>query len=53
MNAEITALLPAFNAGDTQARDQVVRALYSAMHELAAAQLRAERPDRAPGCRRH
>lgn len=46
MNAEITALLPAFNAGDTQARDQVVRALYSVMHELAAAQLRAERNPR-------
>ena len=46
MNAEITALLPAFNAGDSHARDQVVRALYSAMHELAAAQLRAERNPR-------
>lgn len=39
---EITALLPALNAGDARAREQVVGALYAAMHQLAAVQLRAE-----------
>ena len=42
MKPEITALLPAFNAGDARARDQIVSHLYATMHELAAAQLRAE-----------
>ena len=42
MTSDITALLPALNAGDARARDQVVRYMYAAMHELADAQLRAE-----------
>ncbi len=42
MMQDITALLPALQAGDAQARDKVVQYLYSAMRELADAQLRAE-----------
>ena len=42
MMQDITALLPALQAGDAQARDKVVQHLYSAMRELADAQLRAE-----------
>ncbi len=42
MTPDITALLPALNAGDAQAREQVMRHLYAAMHDLAGEQLRAE-----------
>ncbi len=47
MIPDITALLPALNAGDAQAREEVVRLLYAAMHDLAAAQLRSERGPRS------
>jgi RNA polymerase sigma factor (TIGR02999 family) len=47
MNApghDVTALLQAWTAGDTDARDRLMAALYQELHRRAAAQLRRERP---------
>ena len=47
MNAighDVTALLQAWTAGDTDARDQLMTVLYQELHRRAAAQLRRERP---------
>jgi RNA polymerase sigma factor (TIGR02999 family) len=47
MNApghDVTALLHAWTAGDTEARDRLVAVLYQELHRRAAAQLRRERP---------
>ena len=47
MNAaghDVTALLQAWTAGDTDARDQLMAVLYRELHRRAAAQLRRERP---------
>ena len=47
MNApghDVTALLHAWTAGDTKARDRLMTVLYQELHRRAAAQLRRERP---------
>jgi RNA polymerase sigma factor (TIGR02999 family) len=47
MNAaghDVTALLQAWTAGDTDARDRLMAVLYRELHRRAAAQLRRERP---------
>jgi RNA polymerase sigma-70 factor, ECF subfamily len=41
---DVTALLHAWTAGDTDARDQVMAVLYRELRHLAAARLRRERP---------
>ena len=47
MNApghDVTALLHAWTAGDTEARDRLMTVLYQELHRRAGAQLRRERP---------
>jgi RNA polymerase sigma factor (TIGR02999 family) len=41
---DVTALLHAWTAGDTDARDQLMAVLYRELRRLAAARLRGERP---------
>lgn len=44
-NAEITALLESLRAGDAAASDRLLPLVYDVLHEIAARQLRSERPD--------
>jgi RNA polymerase sigma factor (TIGR02999 family) len=41
---DVTALLHAWTAGDTEARDRLMAVLYQELHRRAAAHLRRERP---------
>jgi RNA polymerase sigma factor (TIGR02999 family) len=46
---EVTGLLAAVRAGETQARDRLVEHVYGEMHDLARALLRRERADHTLG----